>query len=114
MTSSNNCPFLQEDTRTGPSLQTVEAADASGKPHLCHAVVTPFAPSVVHQSSCCSNPANFVRCPYYVEAMGQPKKQVALSAQEETSPSWLRQQLDRVFPFGRSERKKRKRIYISI
>ncbi|MEZ4679451.1 MAG: hypothetical protein R2932_35045 [Caldilineaceae bacterium] len=108
------CPYLQVATSLPVDEEPASATAMPTAQKSCHAVPVPFIPSTVHQSSCCLNQASYMRCPYYVEVMGQQKRQIDLQMRKQSTSSRLRHQLARLIPFVRSDRKKRKRIYFVI
>lgn len=114
--SSDCCPFLMQNAHQVVIYETtgVSNSDSPTPSRYCHAVITPFMPSAVHQSSCCLNPGNFGRCPYYVEAMGEQKRQLELQARRQPILARLGKRIARLFAFGRTDHKKRKRVYYVI
>lgn len=114
--SSGCCPFLLQTVQPSAVYNTTgkTSNDSSGSSRCCHAVTTPFTPSAVHQSSCCLNPGNFARCPYYVEAKGEQKRQLELQARHHSFVARLRKRIARLLHFGRTDHKRRKRVYFVI
>lgn len=107
---SNSCPYFQFTPIDETTLLTTENVEQKN----CQAVPQPFIPSLVHQSSCCLNPANYVRCPYFVDAMGEQKRQLDFQIRKRTISARLRDRLGRLLPFGRRARKKRRRVYFVV
>ena len=123
-TLHNRCPFLLQHDPTLLTPQDLDASIPNVSPlqtefdeieqPKCYAVPTPFVPSTVHQRSCCLNPAAFMRCPHYIEVMGEQKRQIDFRLRKRSASSWLRNQISRLFPLGRSPHKRRKRVYYTI
>jgi len=107
---SNSCPYFLSSPVDATGLLPPDHSEEKS----CHAVLQPFIPSAVHQSSCCLNPANFVRCPYYGDAMGEQKQQRDFQMRKRSLPARLRDRLGRLLPFGRTARKKRRRVYFVV
>jgi len=83
--TANQCPYLKfvEESAT-PST-------ASTGRYGCFATEPPFTPVEAHVNSCCTNHANFQRCPFYKKPTRPPP---TLAKQK---PAGLLQRLRRLF-----------------
>lgn len=99
--SQQKCPFLKlSDIDNKPAGHAAPVAE-----YTCYASSPAFIPTNVHQSSCCLNPSNYVRCSYYM-ATPQAENSVSrpLTSRSAFRPfAWLSAPLK----LGRRKRKRK-------
>jgi len=111
------CPYLRNNQPASGSFDILASSSPTSSLDVerhCVASATHFTPSAVHQSSCCMNAASYVQCPYYLKVHGGVHRELVVEERQSSRTARVWQQVRRLLPFGRSDSKRRRRVYFFI